>query len=356
MAPERTLFVGTYTAPGKSKGIYVYRQDPTSGALRHQLTVPDIVNPSWVLVHPSHRFLFAAIETKEYEGQLSGGVASFAIDQATGGLTFLSRQASGGGDPCNLAVDPSGSFLFVANHESGTTGVLPIETDGRLLPATHIVQHYGHGPRQHQEGPHAHFVTPDPFGRFIIVVDKGIDKVMVYHLDPEGGTLIPNDPPYVVFPAGAGPRHMSFHPSGRFAFVCGEQDSTVNALQFDSITGSFDLIQSESSLPSGFDGRNSTAQIVVEPSGRFVYTSNRGHDSLAIHAIDQSSGHIKLVGHQSTGGKTPRNFNVDPTGRFLYAANQNSDTIVPFAIDGETGKLTALAPVEAPTPVCLQFM
>jgi len=357
MAPERTVFVGTYTAPGKSKGIYVMRQDPTTGALHHRLTVGDIANPSWVCVHPSRRFLFAVIETKEYEGQLSGGVASYAIDQASGNLSLLSRQPSGGGDPCYLCVDPSGNFLLVANHESGTLGVLPIEADGRLQPASHIVQHYGHGAHQYHEGPHAHCVMADPFGERIVVCDKGINKVMLYYLDTESGTVRASDPPFLAMPPGAGPRHVSFHPSGRFAYVNGEQNMTVNACTYDVDTGELAVIQSEPTLPTGAPGdRHSTAQILVEPGGRYVYTSNRGNDSLAIHAIDQETGRITLVGHQSTGGRTPRNFQTDPTGRFLYAANQNSDTIVPFRIDDATGRLTALDPVEVPNPVCIQFM
>lgn len=353
------VYVGSYTepAPRTGAGISVYRQDPASGALTRLHTTGGVVNPSFLAFDPRHRLLFAVNETQAYQGRSSGAVSSFAIDQRSGALAFLSRQPSEGGDPCHLCTDPTGRFLIVANHEDGTVAVLPIDEEGRLGPASDVQRHQGSGPGPTQKGPHAHFVTLDPTGRFVLVADKGIDKVMIYQLDATAGKLLPNDPPYGRLHAGAAPRHLAFHPNGRYAYVNGEADMTLTAFAYDGERGALTEIHHVPTLPDGAPReRVSTAQVLVEPSGRFVYVSNRGHHSIAGFAIDQDSGRLTPLGHTPTGGRTPRNFAIDPAGVFLYAANQDSDTVVCFRIDPATGALTPtgqVTPVGA--PICVLF-
>jgi 6-phosphogluconolactonase len=353
------VYVGTYTqpAPRAGEGIYVYRVDPATGQLAHLRTVAGVVNPSFLAFDPSHRFLFAVNETRDFAGTTGGAVSSFAIDQTTGDLTFLSQQPTVGGDPCHLCTDPAGRLLFVANHEDGNVAVFPIGADGRIEAMSHLQQHTGSGPGPTQKGPHAHFVRMDPGGSHLLVNDKGIDKVMVYQIDGAGKRLVPNDPPAGLLHAGAAPRHISFHPNGRFAYVNGEADMTINAFRYDGARGAFEPLHYLSTLPPGTTGeRLSTAQIMVEPRGRFVYVSNRGHDSIAIFAIDQATGRLTAAGHQSTGGRTPRNFAIDAAGRFLFAANQNSDSIVTFRIDETTGQLSPTGQLtNVGAPVCVLF-
>jgi 6-phosphogluconolactonase len=350
------VYVGTYTRDGRSEGIYVFRHDPETGGLTQLHTIKD-TDPSFLAFDPSKRFLFAVNEHRVHTGEGDGDVASYAIDQETGDLAFLSRQTTHGGEPCHLTTDPSGRCLIVANHENGTVAVFPLEANGQLQPSSDLQQHEGSGPGPTQQGPHAHFVTFDPDGHRLMVCDKGIDKVMIYRLDVEAGKLFPADPPFASLHSGAAPRHISFHPSGRFAYVNGEADMTITAFAYDRMNGILTELHYLSTLPKGTTGeRLSTAQILVEPSGRFVYVSNRGHNSIAIFAIDQDTGRLTAAGHASTQGETPRNFAIDPTGTFLYAANQNSDTIVHFRIDRETGQLQPTGDVtQVGGPVCILF-
>jgi 6-phosphogluconolactonase len=311
-------------------------------------------DPSFLAFDPSRRFLFACSEGL---GRDNGAAVSFEIDPQSGGLTWLSRQPTHGGEPCHLSVDPTGRVLLVANHEHGSVAVFPIDEQGRLGPATEIRQHFGSGPGPTQEGPHAHHVTFDPRGERVLVTDKGIDQVVVYRLDASAGKLMENDPPSGRVHAGAAPRHLAFGSDGHFAYVNGEADMTLAVLSYNAQTGAMKELQSLSTVPSDAVGSGwSTAEVVVEPSGRFVYVSNRGHDSIACFAIDRGSGSITSIGHVSTGGRTPRNFNIDPTGRRLYAANQESDTIVQFDLDPATGKLTPTGEVtQVGAPVCILF-
>ena len=350
------VFVGTYTRLGRSEGTYVFRQDPATGALARLSAVVD-VDPSFLAVDPTGRFLFAVSETKEYQGEASGSVGSFLIDREAGALTPLSRQATRGGDPCHLCTDPTGRFLLVANHEHGSVAVLPIDEGGRLRPATDVRQHEGSGPQLSQRGPHAHFVAFDPPRRRVLVADKGIDKVMLYGLDTAAGRLASHEPPFARLHAGAAPRHLAFHPNGRYVYVNGEADMTVSAFAYDGERGLLEELHHAPTLPEGATGeRLSTAQILVEHAGRFLYVSNRGHDSIAIFAIDQGTGRLTPLGHQATHGRTPRNFAIDPAGTFLYAANQDSDTIVHFRIERASGRLTATGDVTAiGGPVCILF-
>jgi 6-phosphogluconolactonase len=347
------VYVGTYTRSGRSQGIHVFQRDPLSGALTFLHAVAE-VDPSFLTFDPARRFLFAVSEGLGLNG---GAVASFKVDGPTGQLTPLSHQPSLGGEPCHLCCDPTGRWVLVANHEHGSVVVLPVDADGRLGPVSDFRQHVGSGPGPTQEGPHAHWVDFDLVGRRVLVADKGIDKMMIYRLDTDAGKLVPNEPAFGALHAGAAPRHLAFHPSGRYAYVNGEADMTITAFSYDDQRGALEEVQVLSTLPEGAprDGC-STAEIVVEPAGQFVYVSNRGHDSIAIFGIDQATGRLSAAGHAATQGRTPRNIAIDPTGTFLYAANQNSDTIVHFRIDHERGQLIPngdVTPVGA--PVCILF-
>ena len=352
-------YVGTFAEQSGTAAIYVYRVDPETGALERAHVAGGLHSPTWVALHPNGRFLYT-VERQgggTIGGMETGAVTSFALDPASGGPTLLNRQSSQGVSPPYVSVHPSGGYAFAANYASGHVCALPIHDDGTLGAATSVHLHQGNGPNaRRQEGPHAHFITPDPSGRYVVSCDLGIDKVMVYRFDPGAGGLVPNAVPYAQVPSGEGPRHLSFHPSGRFVYVINEIGCTVCAFAYDGERGTFTHLNTVSTLPEGVQPGYSTAQIVVHPNGRYVYGSNRGHDSIAIFGIDQESGRISPLGHEPARGRTPRNFNIDPSGRFLYACNQDSNTIVVFRIDEETGRLTATGDVvENPHPVCIIF-
>ncbi|MBV9579110.1 MAG: lactonase family protein [Chloroflexi bacterium] len=352
-APPDLAFVGTYTRSGRSEGIHVFSCDPASGRLTYRSGIVD-VDPSFLAFDPSRRFLFA---TSEGLTDDTGAVVSYAIDPSTGGLTQLSRQPTGGGEPCHLAPDPTGQFLLVANHLNGSITVFPVDGDGRIGPASHFRRHTGSGPGPTQQGPHAHHVTFDPPGRHVLLTDKGIDKVVVYQLDLASGELVHNDPPFGQIHAGAAPRHLAFGRDATCAYVNGEADMTVSTCTYDATTGRLEEVQVVSTLPDGdTSDAYSTAEIAVDPAGRFVYVSNRGHHSLAIFEIDPSSGRLTPSGHVSTGGQTPRHFAVHPSGARVYVANQDSDAIVLFDVDPHTGQLTPTGDVtRVGAPVCILF-
>ncbi len=351
------VYIGTYTR-GESEGIYVYRLDLATGALESTGQTAKAANPSFLAIHPKANFLYAVGELRQVEGRPGGAVSAFAIDPETGGLTLLNQQSSHGAGPCHLTVDATGKCVLVANYGSGSLAALPIEENGRLAAATDVIQHEGSSvhPRR-QQGPHAHSITLDPASRFAFAPDLGIDKVMIYKLDLAQGKLVPNEQPWAAVKPGAGPRHFAFHPTARWAYVINEIDSTITAFAYDATEGTLGEVQTISTLPEDFDGDNTCADVHVAPSGKFLYGSNRGHDSIVIFAIDQTSGKLTCVGHESTRGETPRNFGIDPTGAFLLAANQRSDTVVTFRIDPETGRLTPTGHVaDVPTPVCIKMI
>ena len=252
-----------------------------------------------------------------------------------------------------MTTDREGRFLLVANYLSGTLSVYPINADGRLDSAAQVIQHHGRGVAKEQEGPHAHFVAVSHDNRFVLSCDLGIDKLLVYSLDTTNGKLLAHSE--AVLPPGAGPRHLDFHPNGRSIYLINELNSTMTVFAYDGITGTVNELQTLSTLPKGYTGPNSCAEVWVHPSGEFVYGSNRGHDSICIFLVDEETGRLRLIGHEPTRGKTPRYFALDPTGRFLLAANQNSDTVVNFQIDTRTGRLSYLQHIDVPKPVCVKF-
>ena len=351
----RLVFVGTYTNE-KSHGIFSFRFDDRTGTLTPLGLAIETPSPSFIVASADGRYLFAVNEVDRYNGDASGSVSSFAINRETGKLTWLSTQPSKGTSPCHLALDRTGRFLAVANYSSGTVAVLPVGDDGRLAPASQVIAHEGRGPNaSRQEGPHAHQVVFSADNRFMMAVDLGTDRVLVYRFDARTGRLSPNVPAGVSTVPGAGPRHIAFHPDGTHAFVISELASTITAMTWDAAAGTLTAGASVRTLPADFAGASSTAEIAVHPNGRFVYGSNRGHDSIAIFAA-AADGALTPIGFEPSRGKTPRHFAIAPGGRWLVAANQDSGTLAVFRIDDATGRLTASgALVDSGTPVCVLF-
>ena len=368
MAKETLVYIGTYTEPirfgtgkilqGKGEGIYVYRMDQASGAMEPVSKATGITNPSYLAFDSTRRFLYAVNELKTFENKPTGTVSAYAVEPKTGKLEFLNKRMTHGTDPCHVLVDKKREYVFVANFMSGSICVLPVLEDGSLGEASDFIQHQGSGiDPMRQQGPHAHAVTLDEAGRFAFVPDLGLDKVMVYKFDAKRGMLEPNEIPWVKMKPGAGPRHVAFHPSGKLAFLINELDSTLASLAYDGRRGTFKVLQIVPTLPEGYEGESTCADVQVSPGGAFVYGSNRGHDSIVIYRINQRTGRLTTVDHQSTQGKTPRSFGIDPAGRFLVAANQDSDTVVTFQIEPKTGKLVATGhAIQVPTPVCVKFL
>lgn len=355
-APGRLVYIGTYTGDS-SKGIYAFRFDEGSGALSPVGLVAETKSPSFLAVGPNRKFLYAVNEISSFEGERAGSVSAFSIDIQSGRLTALNAKSSKGDGPCHLAVDATGRFVAVANYGGGNFSLLPIGADGRVGDAVAILANGGSGPdKEHQEGPHAHAVVFDGRNRYLLGADLGLDRVFVYKFDPSTGSLGANDPSSVQLAPGAGPRHVAFHPTLPLAFSINELTSTITSLSWDLAKGRLAAAGSVSSLPAGFAGENTTAEIAVHPNGRFLYGSNRGNDSIAVFAI-APTGTLTLVEHESTRGKEPRNFAIDPSGKWLIAANQKSNSLAVFSIDQNTGALSPVgALAQVGTPVCVLFL
>ena len=354
------LYVGTYTVGTRSEGIYLVRMDRRSGRLQRVGSVDAGANPSFLGTHPNGRFLYAVNELEHYNGRPTGAVSAFAIARDTGALTRLNEQPSGGGAPCFMSVDKSGCVALVANYAGGSVALLPIQANGALAPAAHVVQHTGKGPNaERQEAPHAHCILPDPSNRFALAADLGADRVFVYRLDLEGKSLRHVEGGDAAMRPGAGPRHIAFHPTLPLVFVANELDSTVATLRFGAERGVLSLLDTLSTVSAGWTGTNYPADIHVAASGRTLYLSNRGHNSIAVFSVAESTGALVLDQTVSTEGDWPRNFSLDPTGRWLLAANQRSDSVVVFGRDPDNGRLTPTRPpqqIAIPRPVCLRFL
>jgi 6-phosphogluconolactonase len=346
------LYIGTYST-GDVNSIYIYWLDPVTGMFEFNAGYKAGANPTFLELSPNSQYLYAINRLNTFQGQPGGAVSAFAIEPTTGKLTFLNQQPSHGSGPCHLTTDRLGRFLFVANYLSGTLSVYPIKTNGQLETASQIVQHQGMGIAKEQDGPHAHFVTVTSDNRFVLSCDLGIDRVIVYQFDATNGSLRTHSE--AILPPGSGPRHLDFHPNGQFVYLINELNSTMTVFGYNAITGTLTDLQTLSTLPEGYAGPNSCAEVWVHPSGKFVYGSNRGHDSLVIFSVETETGQLRQVGHEPTRGKTPRYFGLDPSGEFLLAANQDSGTVVSFRIDTQTGCLNYLQHIDVPKPVCVKF-
>jgi len=348
------VYFGTYTwGENPSRGIYRSVLDLKTGKLSDPILAAEAKNPSFLGIHPNGKFLYAVSEANG-----AGSVSAYAIDTEAGDLKFLNERPSGGAGPCHVSIDHAGRNLLVANYGSGSASVIPIKLDGRLGEPTGFVQHEGSSVNpERQKGPHAHSINVSPDNRFAFVADLGIDKIMIYRLDVEKGTVITNSPPFAKVKPGAGPRHFAFHPNEKYAYVINELDCTVTAFAYDLASGALTEIQTITTLPKGFDVSNTCAEVCVHPSGKFLYGSNRGHDSIVVYRVDLSNGTLTFVEHKTADIKTPRNFNIDPTGKFCLVANQSSDSVVVFRIDQETGALEPTGhKISVAKPVCIRFL
>jgi 6-phosphogluconolactonase len=369
-APPKTaplVYVGTYTGtPAESKGIYLFwlrtegNGASTISTLNPLGVAAETPSPSFLTLDPRRHLLFCVNETETFHGKPGGGVSSFSIDPETGKLKLINQRSSMGAGPCQLTLDKTGKNVLVENYNSGNVAVLPVAADGTLGEATCVIQDSGKGPNpKRQEGPHAHCVTMSPDNRFAYLCDLGIDKVMIFKFDAEHGKLTPNDPPFLSLDPGMGPRHMVFHPNGKFAYVISELASTIAVCNFDDKTGKLDEFEELSSVNWGdhYDGPNTAAEIGIVPSGKFLFASNRGKDNVVKFAIDANTGKLTWIAEQSSGGKTPRHFGIQPSGEHLIICNQNSDSVIVCRIDAMTGRLEPSgASVPVPSPSCAVFL
>ena len=356
---ERLVYFGTYTGK-KSKGIYVSRLDTRAGKLTAPELAAQVASPSFLAVAPKGRFLYAVNEASLSPGKPAGAVSAFAIDPATGLLTLLNQQSSVGAGPCHLSTDRAGRNVLIANYGGGSIAVLPVQSDGSLAAASSFIQHTGSSVnKSRQEAPHAHGIYLDAANRFAYVPDLGLDRLLIYRFDPDKGSLTANAPHSASVAPGSGPRHFALHPKGRFAYVINEIACTVTAFACDPKRGELKELQTLSTLPAGesVQPAYSTAELFVHPSGKYLYGSNRGHNTIVSYAIDEKTGKLTLIEHTSTQGKIPRGFGIDPSGDWLVAANQNSDNVVVFRLDAKTGRLTPTGQtVEVGAPVSVTFV
>ena len=352
-AKQYLAYFGTYTQ-GDSGGIYAYRFDSGSGQMTSLGLAAELANPSFLAIHPNRRFLYAV--TEDFQG--GGVVSAYEINHEDGKLTLLNEVPSSGNGPCHVNVDATGRMIAVANYGAGSTATFPIKEDGSLSEAASVMQHEGSSVNEaRQKGPHAHSVNFSPDNRFVVTADLGTDELYVFRADPATGKIEPNDPPTAKVHPGGGPRHFTFHPSGRYSYAINELDSTVTAFSYDAERGAMEVIQTISTLPEGYEERTHTAEVVAHPSGKFLYGSNRGHDSIAVFSVDEGTGKLTSVEQVPTGGKIPRNFALDPTGMYLFAENQATDDVFQFSVNQETGRLTPTGQkLSVGAPVCLRFV
>jgi 6-phosphogluconolactonase len=349
------VYLGTYTGE-KSKGIYMAEMDARTGALSKPELAAEHASPSFVAIDPKANRLYAVGEVSDFNGKKEGVVSSFSIDEKTGKLTLINQQSSGGAGPCHVSVSPDGKVVAAANYGGGSVCSLTVGSDGKLKPAS-FVQHEGMGTTPRQKGPHGHSINFSPDGKFAFAADLGLDKVLQYKVTDKG-ELVPNNPPSADVKPGSGPRHFAFHPSGKYAFVINEMLLTLQPLKYDAEKGTLTPLEAVSTLPPGTTGPGmSTAEVQVHPSGKFVYGSNRGHNTIAVFSFDEATGKLKLVQNQGEGVSTPRNFGIDPTGKFAVVANQSGDSVVVFKINQDSGELTPTdQKIEVGSPVCVKFL
>jgi len=356
-AGESLVYFGTFTG-AKSKGIYLSRFVSATGTLTAPELAAEIENPTFLAVAPGEHFLYAVSEVNKIGDKDTGAVVAYAVDAKTGKLTPLNRQNSGGPGPCHISVDATGKCLLVANYAGGSIAALPIHADGSLGEAATFIQHAGSSVNTNrQAGPHAHSIYPSPDNRFVLNCDLGLDIVFTYHFDANAAKLEAVGPPFARPANGSGPRHLVFSADGKFVYVINEMGGTITVFSYAATNAAMNEVQMISSLPRDFSGQNTSAEIALHPSGKFLYASNRGHDSIALFSMDQKTGKLTFVEHQSTMGRTPRHFAIDPAGRWLMAENQASDSVVIFSIDLDTGKLKPTGQtLSVVAPVCAVFV
>jgi 6-phosphogluconolactonase len=351
------VYVGTYTDKS-SKGIYVFRYNERDGSATPLGLAAETKNPSFFAISPDHKFLYAVNEVGDYgASKNSGGVSAFAIEPHTGKLSFLNEVASGGADPAYIAFDRTGKFLMVANYTGGSVAVFPVLPNGRVGEHSALVQHTGKGSNpERQEAPHAHSINPSPDNRYLIAADLGLDELISYKFDSKAGKISSAQSHFVKLPNGSGPRHFTFAPNGEFAYAISEMAATITAFSYDAETGTLHEMQSVSTLPKGFKGRNDDAEVRVHPSGKFLYASNRGHDTIAVFTIG-NDGKLTLIADAPLHGKEPRNFAIDRAGKRMFVGNQNSGSVSVFSIDPKSGKLSYTGKsLAVDSPVCIRFV
>lgn len=354
-AADMYVYFGTH-ASGPGKGFSLAHFDSDTGKLTKPKFLIEDEMPAYFVIHPDGRHLYTCNSTNTLHGE--GWISAYAIEPKTGQLTLLNRKSSGGPNPSYITLDKTGRYALVANYQGGNVTVTAIKPDGSLGDLTGLDQHTGHSVNpERQTRPYAHSIIVDPSNRFALNADLGLDKLFVYRFNDKDGSLTPNDPLFATVKPGSGPRHVKFHPNGRWVYLINEMAGTVTSFNWDAVKGSLTEFQTVSALPPGFTNTNTSAELEIHPNGRFLYGTNRGHNSLVVFAIDQSTGKLSLVEHVSTQGKQPRNFTFDPTGRWILCTNHDSNNAVVFRVDGATGKLTpAGAPVEVPMPFCERFL
>ena len=350
------VYVGAYTNPGGAKGINAFRFDSATGKLTSLGLMAETTSPSFLAIAPNGKFLYAVNETDTFQGQKGGAVSAFSIDRATGKLTFLNQVASKGAAPCHITVDPTGKAVLVANYNSGNFSSFPIHADGKLGEAASVMQDTGSGPnRSRQAEPHAHeMVIAD---KLVLGADLGIDHIQLFHLDAAKAVLSPANPAFDATAPGFGPRHMVISPDKKFLFVVSEIKGEVETHAYDPAKGPGKILSTAAGLPADFKGQNTAAEIMLNAKGTTLYTSNRGHNSIAVFSVDTKTGALKLTANVQTGGKNPRYFTLDPTGKFMLVCNQDSNNIVIFKVDQNTGAITATGDtVSSGAPVDLAFL
>ncbi len=351
MAKNIALYLGTYTGRSPAEGIYYAELDLSSGQLDKFKLAVKTDNPSFITIHPSGKFLYAVAEKR------AGEVKAFAINRKTKELQLLNQRSSHGSSPCHLVLDNGGKYLFVANYSSGSIAVFPIKADGSLAKASSVIQHKGASITKRQRGPHPHCIVLSPDNRFVYVADLGLDKIMIYRFDAATGRLQANNPPFIKLKPGTGPRHLAFHPNGKFLYLISELEQQITLFRRNRQTGALTMIQNISTLPADFKGSSWCAEVMVDPRGQFLYGSNRGHDSIVIYRIDQSTGKLKLLGYQTQGIDNPRHFNITPDGSYCLVGNQDDDNIVVFKVARRTGLLQPTSySLNIGKPVCIKFL
>jgi len=360
---EQYVFIGTYTkkeghVDGKGKGIYRLAFSQKGDSIYFNFIKSKYfptTNPSYLTISKNKKFLYAVNELGPNDGD-SGTVEAYQIDSQTKDLKLIDKVKTDAFAPCHVTVDPNNQIAFVSNYVGGMVNVFPLLENGTFKENSLNMQLKGKGTTDRQEASHPHSATFSPDHKYIYVADLGTDKITGLTINYEKEEVLPTKESKTIMQAGAGPRHMSFHPNGKIGYVVNELDATINTFDYDASTGSLTQKQSISTLPEGFSESNLCADIHVHPSGKFVYASNRGHNSIAIFKVDEKTGTLSFIQTESTKGDFPRNFAIDPSGEFLWVANQNSDSIFIFKINNQTGALTEVGNVEIPTPVCLKFL